>query len=74
MMRSIRTVMANLMRLRFLGILMLGAYTLINVILAALAPLTAGWPIWATTALAVPPMVVGMVYFVIPFARRMQHS
>lgn len=64
--------MDGFMRLRFLGILMLGAYILINVILAGLAPVTAGWPIWATTALAVPPMVVGMVYLVIPFARRMQ--
>lgn len=45
----------------FLVTLMLGAYILINLILAALAPLTAGRPIWEVTALAVPPMVLGMV-------------
>jgi hypothetical protein len=61
---------AVLARLRFLGTLMLGAYLLINVILAALAPVTAGWSTWSVTALAVPPMVLGMVYLVIPIARR----
>jgi hypothetical protein len=58
------------LRLRFLVTLMLGAYALINLILLALSPFTPGWPIWAVTALAVPPMVLGMVYLVIPFARR----
>ena len=58
-----------LARLRFLGTLMLGAYLLINLILAALAPVTAGWSTWSVTALAVPPMVLGMVYLVIPIAR-----
>lgn len=55
---------------RFLVILMMGAYLLINGILALVAPFTTGWPIWAVTALAVPPMVLGMVHLVIPFARR----
>ena len=59
-----------LARLRFLGTLMLGAYLLINAILAVLAPLTPGWSTWSVTALAVPPMVLGMVYLVIPIARR----
>lgn len=59
-----------LARLRFLGTLMLGAYLLINAILALLAPVTAGWSIWSVTALAVPPMVLGMVYLVMPLARR----
>ena len=59
-----------LARLRFLGTLMLGAYLLINSILAMLAPLTSGWSTWSVTALAVPPMVLGMVYLVIPIARR----
>lgn len=57
-------------RLRFLGTLMLGAYLLINLILAALAPVTDGWSTWSVTALAVPPMVLGMVYLVMPIARR----
>lgn len=56
--------------LRFLGTLMLGAYLLINSLLLALTPLTTGWPIWSVTALAVPPMVLGMVYLVMPLARR----
>lgn len=58
-----------LAHLRFLGTLMFGAYLLINALLLALAPLTAGWPIWSVTALAVPPMVLGMVYLVMPLAR-----
>ena len=61
---------AILGRLRFLGTLMLGAYLLINALLALLSPLTAGWSTWSVTALAVPPMVLGMVYLVIPIARR----
>ena len=59
-----------LARLRFLGTLMLGAYLLINTILALLGPVTAGWSTWSVTALAVPPMVLGMVYLVIPIAKR----
>lgn len=61
---------ALLARLRFLATLMLGAYLLINLLLSALAPLTSGWPTWSVTALAVPPMVLGMVYLVIPIAHR----
>jgi hypothetical protein len=57
-------------RLRFLATLMLGAYLLINLILTALAPVTTGWSTWSVTALAVPPMVLGMVYLVMPIARR----
>lgn len=60
----------SLGRLRFLGTLMLGAYLLINLILLALSPITDGWPTWLVTALAVPPMVLGMVYLVMPIARR----
>jgi antibiotic biosynthesis monooxygenase (ABM) superfamily enzyme len=59
-----------LAHLRFLGTLMLGAYLLINALLLGLTPLTSGWPIWSVTALAVPPMVLGMVYLVMPLARR----
>ena len=58
-----------LVRLRFLGTLMLGAYLLINLILTALSPLTTGWSTWSVTALAVPPMVLGMVYLVMPVAK-----
>lgn len=61
-----------LAQLRFLAILMLGAYLLINALLSLLGPLTEGWPTWAVTGLTVPPMVLGMVYLVIPLARRIQ--
>jgi len=55
---------------RSMAILIVAAYALINVILAALGPLTAGWPTWAVTAVAVPPMVLVMAHVVIPIARR----
>lgn len=57
-------------RLRFLVVATLGAYVAINLVLAALAPFTIGWPIFGVTALAVPPMVLAMVYGVIPIAFR----
>ncbi|MGR7996970.1 MULTISPECIES: hypothetical protein [unclassified Xanthobacter] len=56
--------------LRFLGVMMVGAYILINGILLVLSPLVTGWPFWATTLCAVPPMVIGMVHVVLPLARR----
>jgi hypothetical protein len=59
---------------RSTAILMVAAYALINIILVALGPLTTGWPIWAVTALAVPPMVLAMVYIVIPSARRRRQT
>lgn len=55
---------------RFLAAAMAGAYTVLNVLLALLAPLTEGWPTYGTTAIAVPPMVLAMVYVVIPLARK----
>ena len=57
-------------RLRFLAVATAGAYTAINLLLALLAPLTQGWPTLGVRALAVPPMVVAMVYGVIPVAFR----
>lgn len=63
---------AALAHVRFLAALMFGAYVLINVVLFVLAPFTQGWPTCAVTALAVPPMVLGMVHLVIPLARRPQ--
>ena len=59
-----------LARIRFLAVAMLGAYLILNLLLALLSPLTAQWPTPAVTALAVPPMVLAMVYLVIPLARR----
>lgn len=57
-------------RLRFLAIAMVGAYAALNLLLAGLSPFTAGWPTYAVTGVAVPPMVLAMVYAVIPLARR----
>lgn len=59
-----------LVRLRFLVVATLGAYAAINLLLIALSPFTQGWPTLAVTALAVPPMVLVMVYAVIPVAFR----
>lgn len=65
------TTIRNLARQgRFLGLTMTGAYALINAILAAAQPFTQGWPVWQTTLIAVPPMVLGMVCAVVPLARR----
>ena len=57
-------------RVRFLAVAMVGAYVILNAMLAALSPLTAGWPTYAVTGVAVPPMVLAMVYAVIPLARQ----
>ncbi|SBW03130.1 conserved exported hypothetical protein [uncultured Alphaproteobacteria bacterium] len=66
------TTIRNLARHgRFLGLTMTGAYALINAILGLAQPLTQGWPVWQTTLIAVPPMVLGMVYAVVPLARRL---
>lgn len=59
-----------LARLRFLVVATLGAYAAINLLLAAIMPFTQGWPTLGVTALAVPPMVLVMVYAVIPVAFR----
>ena len=59
-----------LARLRFLAVATLGAYAAINLLLAALSPFTQGWSTLGVTALAVPPMVLVMVYAVIPIAFR----
>lgn len=62
--------MTHTARLRFLGATMLGAWIALNVVMFALAPLTRGMPTLASTAIVVPPMVLMMVYLVIPLARR----
>lgn len=68
---ALRAVLSRLSaRLRFLAVATLGAYAAINLLLVALSPFTQGWPTLAVTALAVPPMVLVMVYAVIPVAFR----
>lgn len=58
---------------RFLIVNMLGAYTALNILLLAVGAVTSGWPILLTTAVTVPPMVLAMIYLVVPFAQRVKH-
>lgn len=58
-------------RLKLALAAMIGAYPLINAILYALSPLIGSWPQWAQTIPLVALMVVGMIYAVIPAARRL---
>lgn len=60
----------NTARLRFLGATMVGAYAVLNILMLLLKPVTSGMPPLASTALLVPPMVLAMVYLVIPMAKR----
>ncbi len=57
-------------RLRFLSTAILGAYVVINALMVLLRPLTRGLPQLGMTAIIVPPMVLAMVFLVIPVARR----
>lgn len=57
-------------RLRFLGATMLGAYLVLNSLMLLLQRVTSGMPPLASTAFLVPPMVLAMVYVVIPMAKR----
>lgn len=62
--------MTPIARLRFLGATMLGAWIALNIVMYALKPLTHGMHPLASTALVVPPMVLMMVYLIIPAAKR----
>lgn len=57
-------------RIRFLGATMVGAYLVINALMLILTPITQGLPRLGFTAVLVPPMVLAMVYLVIPVAKR----
>jgi antibiotic biosynthesis monooxygenase (ABM) superfamily enzyme len=57
-------------RLRFALCLMLGAYPLITFLLFLFNAVIDDWPLPARTALVVPFMVLGMVFFVIPAVNR----
>jgi antibiotic biosynthesis monooxygenase (ABM) superfamily enzyme len=58
-------------RCRFLASAILGAYVVLNSLLALCAPVIAHWPMYGITAVTVPPMVLTMIYLVIPLARRL---
>jgi hypothetical protein len=49
---------------------MVGAYIALNAVMFALRPLIAGMAPLVSTAIVVPPMVLAMVYLIIPIARR----
>lgn len=61
-------------RARFLGTTMLGAWVALNAVMMLLKPITRGMTPLLSTAIIVPPMVLAMVYLIIPIARRAQSA
>jgi len=53
-------------RLRFAAAVLVGVYPIVTGLLYALAPLTAGWPVWQRTMVLAPLMVAIMVWGLIP--------
>ncbi|BBE73831.1 hypothetical protein [Oharaeibacter diazotrophicus] len=53
-------------RVRFAAAVLLGVYPIVTGLLYALAPLTAGWPVWQRTLILAPTMVAIMVWGLIP--------
>jgi len=62
--------MTRFAQVRFLAALMIGAYVILNTLMMALEPFTHGMTPLLSTAVVVPPMVLAMVYVVIPIAKR----
>lgn len=62
--------MNRIARFRFLVAAMIGAYLVINLLMLALKPFVQGMHPFGSTAVLVPPMVLAMVYLVIPIAKR----
>ena len=61
-------------KIRFAALVFCGVYPLVTLGLAALAPLTAGWPLPLKTLVLVPIIVVAMVWGIIPFIQtRLKH-
>jgi hypothetical protein len=56
---------------RFLGTAMIGGYAVINTLNLLLFRLTEGLGQAIASAVTIPPMVVTMIYVVIPLARRL---
>jgi len=57
-------------RVRFLATAMVGAYVVLNALMLAVRPFTAGMTPLVSSAIIVPPMVLAMVYLVIPVAKK----
>jgi len=60
----------DMSRIRFLLATMAGAYVALNALMFVLRPITQGMTPLISTAILVPPMVLAMVYLIIPVARR----
>lgn len=61
-------------RLKFLAAANIGAYLVINLLMLVLSPVTRGLSQLGMTAIIVPPMVLAMVFLVMPIARRAAHD
>jgi antibiotic biosynthesis monooxygenase (ABM) superfamily enzyme len=61
-------------KIRFLGTAILGAYAVVNTLNLLLFRLIEGLGHAAASAITIPPMVVTMIYVVIPLARRLSQN
>lgn len=59
-------------QLVFYAINAVGAYVALNLLLMLVRPIVYGWPITATTAITVPPMVIAMIHGIAPLAARVR--
>ncbi|HPE46767.1 MAG TPA: hypothetical protein PLR76_00145 [Hyphomonas sp.] len=59
-------------QLAFYGLTSVGAYIVLNLLLFAAHPFVKNWPILATTAVTVPPMVISMIHIVVPVAAKVR--
>lgn len=64
----------NFSRVRFAGLVLVGAYPIITALLYLVVPLTGGWALWQRTLLVAPLMVAAMVWGVIPTVQRRFHA
>lgn len=62
--------MALFPRLRLSLALMPGAWALVTLLLYVWHPLLIGLPLWATTLVIAPQMVLGMIFLITPLTQR----
>jgi antibiotic biosynthesis monooxygenase (ABM) superfamily enzyme len=68
--RPLGPIRRGIAQLAFYLVASVGAYGALNLLLLLAQPLVRGWPIAATTAIIVPPMVAVMIHAVVPLALR----
>jgi hypothetical protein len=68
--QSLGPIRRGIAQLALYAVTSLGAYGALNLMLLLARPLVRDWPIAATTAIIVPPMVVVMIHAVVPLALR----